>query len=424
MKALVFTTAYPNNVWPNDSVHVRQRVSQFAALDECSVKVVAPVPYFPPLKISQKWLFSQVARQEIIDGIEVYHPKYLMTPKVGMALYGLQMFLCALSTVRRVKRSFDFDLISAHTAYPEGLASVLLGAYFNKPVIVSARGSDINLLQTFPLIRQLLRFTLNKADSVIAVSDALKRSMIGLGILDSKISVIPNGVDVKKFHSFPKEEARNILGLGSQKLILSVGNLTANKGFDLLVKAVRAFRVEHPSDNIQLAIIGEGDCRKSLETLVASLRLGAHVRLVGAVPHERLYIWYSAADVFCLASEREGWPNVLMEALACGIPVIATPVGGIPEIIVSEEIGLLTERQELKIAAAIRQAFDKQWRREKIVQYVRAHTWERAALDMRNVFELTLACGKKRPAHGSPRYSHKVKPGSATTSSFLDSSTS
>src|SRR4029453_9404436 len=172
-----------------------------------------------------------------------------------------------------------------------------------------------------------------------------------------------------------------------QKLILSVGNLTANKGFDLLVKAVRAFRVDHPSDNVQLAIIGEGDCRKSLETLVASLGLGAHVRLVGAVPHERLYIWYSAAAVFCLASEQEGWPNVLMEALACGIPVIATPVGGIPEIIVSEEIGLLTERQEPEISAAIRQAFDKQWRSEKIVQYLRAHTWERPALDMRNVFE-------------------------------------
>src|SRR4030095_16386921 len=208
MKALVFTTAYPNNVWPNANVHVRQRVAHVAALEECRVKVVAPVPYFPPLKLSQKWLFSQVARQEIIDGLEVYHPQYLMTPKVGMALYGLQMFLGALSTVRRVKRDFDFDLISAHTVYPEGLAGVLLGAYFHTPVVVSARGSDINLLRTFPVMRRLLRCTLNKADRVIAVSDALKRAMIGLGILDSKISVISNGGEPKKIPSFAQKESK------------------------------------------------------------------------------------------------------------------------------------------------------------------------------------------------------------------------
>src|SRR4029450_5438614 len=118
----------PNKGWGNDSVQGGERGSQVAAVDEGSVEIGGAAPDCPPLKIGQKWLFSQVARQEIIDGIEVYHPKYLMTPKVGMALYGLQMFLCALSTVRRVKRSFDFDLISAHTAYPEGLAGVLLGA--------------------------------------------------------------------------------------------------------------------------------------------------------------------------------------------------------------------------------------------------------------------------------------------------------
>jgi glycosyltransferase involved in cell wall biosynthesis len=288
------------------------------------------------------------------------------------------------------------------------LAGVLLGAYFKKPVVVSARGSDINRLRTFPVMRRLLRCTLTKADRIIAVSDALKRAMIGLGILDSKISVIPNGVDGKKFRRFPQAEARSLLGLGPHKLILSVGNLTANKGFDLLIKAVSALRDDRPRDQVHLVIVGEGECRHRLETLVAALDLGAHVRLVGGVPHERLYLWYSAADVFCLASEREGWPNVLMEALACGTPVVATPVGGIPEIIVSEEIGLLTERQEVKIAAAIRKALDHQWRPERLIQYVRAHTWERVALDMHQVFASTLACGKKRPAHGSPRYGHKI----------------
>lgn len=163
---------------------------------------IAPVPYFPPVRMGWRSSFSQIVRQEMIEGIEVYHPRYFMTPKVGMSLYGLMMFLSVLPIVKKIKNTFDFDMIDAHYVYPDGFAAVLLGHVFRKPVVVSARGTDIYLYKEFPLIRKLLRYTLLKADRVISVCQALKEEMAKLGIPRNKISVVPNGVDPNKFYPF------------------------------------------------------------------------------------------------------------------------------------------------------------------------------------------------------------------------------
>src|ERR1044071_6415489 len=306
MKVLVFTSLYSNNVWPNHGVFIKERMTHFAKVDGCEMKVVAPVPYFPAIKINWRWSYSQVKVLEIRDGIEIYHPRYFMTPKIGMSLYGLTMFLSVLRTVRKIKTNFDFDLIDAHFVYPDGLAAVLLGWFFKKPVVVSARGSDINLYSHFPVIRKILQYTLRKAYGVIAVSHALKEAMVGLGISDEKIFVVPNGVDHRKFFPVPKRDARKTLGLPvDKKIILSVGGLIPRKGFDLLIKALKLLRQEHFRD-LYLVIVGEGPSRPDLEQLIASIGLTQCVRFVGSVPHQELYAWYSAADLFCLASDREG----------------------------------------------------------------------------------------------------------------------
>jgi glycosyltransferase involved in cell wall biosynthesis len=269
MKVLVFTTLYPNNVWPNHGVFIKERMTHVAKLEGCSIKVVAPVPYFPPLKGNWRWKFSQVFPIEVRDGIEVYHPRYYMVPKVGMTLYGVMMFLSVLQTVRTVQKVFDFDLIDAHFVYPDGFAAVLLGWFFGKPVVVSARGSDINLYSKFPVIRKILQYTLRKADKTIAVCQALKDAMIQLGIADSKISVIPNGVDHRKFFYVPKEEARRRLGLASgKKVILSVGGLIPRKGFDLLINSLPPLKQVLGYD-LCLVIIGEGPLRHTLEGLIS-----------------------------------------------------------------------------------------------------------------------------------------------------------
>lgn len=163
-------------------------MAHFARRAGCEIKVVAPIPYFPAININWRWQFSQVARREIQDGVEVYHPKYLLTPKVGMVLYGWLMFFSVAPLIKKIHQEFDFDLIDSHFAYPDGFAAVQLGRRYNKPVVLSARGSDINLYQTFPLIRHILRYVFGRVTRVIAVSQALKRASIQLGIPEEKHS--------------------------------------------------------------------------------------------------------------------------------------------------------------------------------------------------------------------------------------------
>ena len=401
MKVLVFTTLYPNNIWPNHGVFIKERMAQFATLDGCEVKVVAPVPYFPPIKFNWRWRFSQVAKYEVRDGIDVYHPRYYMMPKWGMIFYGVLMFLSVLRAVKRLRNDFDFDLIDAHFVYPDGFAAVLLGKYFNKPVVVSARGSDINLFSTFPIIRRMLSYTLKKATRVIAVSQALKGAITNLRVPADKVFVVPNGVDMKKFYPLPKESARSELNLPKKRIILSVGNLTANKGFDLLIRVFSRLVKDPSGDDLFLVIVGEGTMRRQLESLITSLRIDDKVKLVGAVPHERMHLWYNAADIFCLMSEREGLPNVLIEALACGVPAVATTVGGIPEIISSDQLGLLTGREESEIADAIRAGLAKTWHAGAALEHIMTFSWERSARTVQQIFQQALEAGYA-PRDGEP----------------------
>jgi glycosyltransferase involved in cell wall biosynthesis len=213
MRVLTFTTLYPNNVWPNHGVFIKERMTFFADLDGVEVKVVAPVPYFPDIRLGSRWRYSQVTSYQLIEGLEVYHPQYFMTPKIGMSFYGLTMFWSVLPVVKKIQKEFNFDIIDAHYAYPDGYAATLLSNYFKKPVVVSARGSDINLYREFLIIRKFLRRTLLKANKVVAVCQALKKGIVRLGVPEEKISVIPNGVDRCKFSPAPKEEARRRLKL-------------------------------------------------------------------------------------------------------------------------------------------------------------------------------------------------------------------
>jgi len=391
MNVLIFTSLYPNNVWPHHGVFVKERMTKFAQLEGCQAKVVAPVPYCPPLKISRKAQFSQVVQREIIEGLEVYHPRYFMIPKVSMTCHGLLMFLSALPYIKKIQKSFDFDIIDAHYVYPDGFAAVLLGKFFKKPVVISARGSDISLFVKLPLIYRFLKYSLSKANRVIAVCQALKSAMMQLDVPEEKITVIPNGIDIQKFFPFPKEEARGKLGLPYDKrILLSVGELIPRKGFDFLIKALKILSEELHEKHLYLVIVGEGAFRKQLEQLIYELNLGKQVRLVGSVPHQELYLWYNAADLFCLASSREGWPNVVLESLASGTPVVATDVWGIPEILCSDTLGVLTKQSEWEIAKGIASALHKPWQSDIIVRYAREHTWDQVALSVLHVFTSAL----------------------------------
>jgi glycosyltransferase involved in cell wall biosynthesis len=405
VNVLVYTTLYPNNVWPNHGVFVKERMTNFARLEDCRVEVVAPVPYFPRLRLGRRWQFSQVAAHERRDGLAVHHPRYLMTPKVGMSLYGITMFLSVLPFVRRLRSTFDFDLIDAHFLYPDGMAAVLLGRALGVPVVVSARGTDVNLYAEWPLIRRLLRFTLRQADAAVAVCQALKTEMVELDVPETEVTVVSNGVDTARFHRVPRDEARRLLGLpAAERVILAVGNLIPRKSFDLMIQAFHALLPSVPDTRARLVIVGEGPERRALEALARTLGLGDAVRFAGAIPHDRLATWYSAADVSCLTSSREGWPNVVLESLACGTPVVAAAIWGVPEIIQSERLGVLVERDVRSVAEGLRQALARPWDTDELIRYSAQHTWDAAARQLLGLFRGVLRRRAATPARGRERH--------------------
>jgi glycosyltransferase involved in cell wall biosynthesis len=231
---------------------------------------------------------------------------------------------------------------------------------------------------------------LRRADRVVTVSQALKNVAVGLDIGEEKISVIPNGIDTGKFSPIPEGQARKILNLPDKKVILSVGALIPTKGFDLLIQAVKILIDKHGRKDLYLVIVGEGPARGNLEKLIAALDLGENVHLAGGVPHKNIHLWYNAADLFCLASHREGWACVLIESLACGTPVVATNVGGAQELVCSDKYGLLAKIDIEDIAAKISVALDKDWNKDEIVEYARGFTWEIAAKELYDLYGKVL----------------------------------
>ena len=388
LRVLTYTTLFPNSVQPLWGHFVWERMRHL--LDTIDLTVVAPVPYFPPLNVHRRWYtFARVPRDECHDGVRVYHPRYLVVPRLGMVTHGLAMLLGSLPLMRQRLRQGRFDLIDAHYVYPDGLAAVLLGSQLGIPVVVSARGTDITLFPRFAAVRPMIRFVLQRSAALIAVSQSLKTGMVQLGCPPDKVTVIGNGVDANKFTCQPRGVMRRQLALPLEgPLLVSVGHLTERKGFHVLIDAVGRLRTRHP--NLLLVVVGDGDWRPHLEQRIQARRLGNHVKLVGARPHAELFQWYSAADLFCLASSREGWPNVLLEAMACGCPVIATAVSGIPEIVVNSRLGTLVDRTPEAFSRAIDDALQRTWDETAIVAHARAHSWDRVARRLLEVYQTVL----------------------------------
>ena len=382
LRILTFTALYPNKIKPLQGIFIHQRVKHLARRPGNSVEVIAPVAYFPSWLPVPRWRqFSEIPHEEEIDGLRVHHPRYPLLPGVSMLAQGMLMYLGSLGLARRLHDEKRFDCLDAHFVYPDGFAAVRVGRRLGLPVIVSARGTDINLYPSFRLIRGMLRWTMLNAAGAIAVSADLKSKMIALGIPETKVKVIPNGIDPERFQPLDAKSARHQLGLPEEgAIVVSAGYLIESKGHHLLIAAVAKLLERFPK--LRLYVIGEGVYRTKLEELVREKQLKEHVFLVGDRPNQELSLWFSAADLSCLMSSREGWPNAVSEALACGTPVLATRAGGIPEIITSSELGMFVEPNVDSIAAGLKQALTKSWNRKEIARHSRSRSWDTVAAEV------------------------------------------
>jgi glycosyltransferase involved in cell wall biosynthesis len=292
------------------------------------------------------------------------------------------MAACSLRLLKAMRQSFPFDIIDAHWAYPDGFAAAVLANFFHVPFALTVRGDDINILPEFFLRRQLIRWALQRASLVIALSNELKERVESLTDGASKSVVIPNGVNSEIFCPGDRSEARRRLGLSPEgRILLAVGRLHNSKGYPLLVEALGQLQKQFP--DLSLVIVGESDheadARPAIDAAAIRLEISEKVKLVGAQPHSVVTDWYRAADLFCLPTSREGSANVLLEALSCGLPCITTPVGGNPDIISTQEVGTLVVADVESLAHAIAQGLGRHWDRERIADHVRNRTWASVA---------------------------------------------
>jgi glycosyltransferase involved in cell wall biosynthesis len=315
------------------------------------------------------------------------------------------MFLWTLPTLIRLRRGFRFELIDAHFVYPEGLAAALAGLVLRVPVTITLRGM-LPLLVPFRLRRPQLRFALRRAARVIAVSESLKRDAVALGVPAEKVRVIGNGIDPELFRPLDRIEARRSLGLPKYgPLLVSVGTLAPRKGFHLVMEAMVRLKQRWPT--LRLAIVGgdgpEGSMGTELKALAARLRIEDRVIFAGPRKRGELAAWYGAADLFVLATSHEGCPNVVLEALACGTPVVATPVGSIPELLASPGAGLVVERTVDELAAGIDKALEQGRDRDR-VRAVR--TWDEVGREVAEELKAAVGCAVRTAgvegAHGAP----------------------
>jgi glycosyltransferase involved in cell wall biosynthesis len=396
MKILTVTTLFPNAEQPSHGIFVENRLRHLLGSGKVSARVLAPVPWFPS-RSAHFGGYGQLARvplRESRNGILIMHPRFLTLPRIGMHVAPLFLYLGIRRAVRQVlEEGFDFDLIDAHYYYPDGVAAALLARELNKPFVVTARGTDINLIADFPLPNRMILWAARQAAGSITVCEALKKRMVELGAEAGKIRTLRNGVDLSHFHPCEREAARRRYGVeGPSPVLLSVGHLIERKGHHIAIEAAARVR------SARLVIAGDGPDRASLEALVERLGIAERVRFLGRVAQADLAELYSAADILVLASSREGWANVLLEAMACGTPVVATDVWGTPEVVAAPEAGLLVkERAGPAFAAAVERLLAAPSERAATRRYAEGFSWDATTSGQLALFSEIIAARRSAP---------------------------
>ena len=387
IRIVTFTSLYPNAVQPTHGVFVENRLRHLVASGRVLSRVVAPVPWFPSLlsPFSDRYAcYARVPPLEQRFGLEIRHPRYPVLPKIGMSLAPASLFIRSLPVLRRLQaEGGDFDLIDAHYFYPDGVAAAMLGRVLRKPVVITARGSDVMLFARFALARAMIRSAAGSAAGIITVSKALKNELVRLGVQPAHIRVLRNGVDLKMFRPADREKTRRDLRFDGSTL-LSVGRLIALKGHDLVIEALPRL------PDYQLVIVGDGPERAALEALARRTGVAERVRFLGVIEHDKLPSVFSAADALVLASSREGWPNVLLEAMACGTPVVVSNIPGIAEVVTDRVGVMMPERTPAGVAAAVERLFSAPCNRLDIRRYAEDFSWDETSKGQMSLFQEIL----------------------------------
>jgi teichuronic acid biosynthesis glycosyltransferase TuaC len=377
---VVFSSLFPSQIQPGAGLFIRERM--FRVGQKLPVSVVAPTPWFPfqgLLRRIKPHFRPGAPAYEKQSGIDVWYPRFFSIPSLLKTLDGLMMALSALPRMRRLKKEGQLDVIDAHFAYPDGYAASLLAQWLKVPFTITLRGTETRYFQDDRFSGMLLK-AIDQAEQVFSVSESLRKLAITYGADPAKIDVVGNGVDALRFSPRDRTTCRNTLDIvQSARVLISVGGLVPRKGFHRVIELLPQLKQDFP-DLIFLIVGGgsaEGDNRLELEQQVKQLNLGNCVKFIGSMQPDELPSALSAADVFVLASSNEGWANVLLEAMACGLPVVTTDVGGNQEVVSNDQLGIVVPYgDKAALAKAIGESLNSHWERQLIRNYAKSNSWD------------------------------------------------
>ena len=393
MNLLVISTRYPLPTGSLDGIFVKSQVD-FLKNYFNRVVVIATPPYIP--KAITKLLSPRRQREAKMkdykyENVDVHYTHDLILPFESYKKLWGDLALKKTQNILK-KENFKPNIIHGHFTWPSGYVAIQLSKKLSIPVILTVHGYDVyDLPFRDNFWFNKTKYILLSSDHIITVSKRNKDILTNrIKIPSNKISVIPNGYDQNLFYPMNKQESSKKLGLPfDKKIILTVGSLLPIKGHKYLLLAFS--KVIKKEKDVFLIIVGNGPEKDNLKKLITKLNLEKNVLLAGAKPHNEIPLWMNAADIFVLPSLNEGNPTVIFEALGVGLPFVGTTVGGVPEIITSEDYGSLCPPADPEcLAEKILIALEKDWDKEKIRKYAKQFTWENIAKEILKIYTKVL----------------------------------
>ncbi len=397
MNCLVISDTFPNRLEPWRGAYNRQQIAALARL--CGVHVINPLPWIKVIGSGGMRRLLRTGSDDVIKGVSIAHPLHFYVPVLGRASLGSSVARAIGPDVMALARRGGFDVMLSTWAFPHGWATMRLAGVTERPFVIKLRGSDINALPERGRRRRLTAQALSAADGIVALSSELADAAVAMGAAPERVTVLHNGVDSERFRPEDRAEARERLGLpAGDRIVLFVGSLLPVKGPDVLLSAfgelLSAFG-ELADPQVRLVVAGDGPWAASLRRQATDLGIADRLSMIGHVPHTDLPALYSAADLLCVPSRSEGCPNVVLESLACGTPVVGSQVGAIPDLVTSDCGAVVPPDDPAALCAGLRQALDASWDRTQVRARAEGMTWADNARKLHAVLQGALAGGRR-----------------------------
>ena len=382
MRRLAVVTSYfPIRAQPHRGHSAYQTLREMTSWMD--IQAFCPLAIYPSLLRPRNFPYVRADLSYSPPDIPTQYIEYPALPVLSRPFNGLVGARYLLPHLER----FRPDLILSYYVYPDGNTALSVGRQLGVPVILGAIGSDINRIPD-PISVALTRKALRQASFVLTVSEHLRARAIQLGASPERTRAVRNGCDTSIFHLADRTQARDDLGLDKEsEIVLFVGWVAPPKGLRELLDAMIRLVPSHP--RLQLFCIGEGALQAELEAHAAQAGIARHIHFLGRRSSSEIAQWLAAANVFCLPSYAEGCPNAVIEALACGRPIVATQVGGIPELVDGDSGILVAPRDGAVLADALMEALGRHWD-ESAIAGASQRGWDQVALDTYEVCRSAL----------------------------------